>query len=45
VTGIYADQNILNDQIGFKKTVYREDIGQKDAKHYHADMEEINYFG
>ncbi|OKP00331.1 hypothetical protein PENSUB_7788 [Penicillium subrubescens] len=45
VTGIYADQNILNDQIGFKKTVYREDIGQKDAKHYHDDMEEINYFG
>jgi hypothetical protein len=45
VTGIYADQNILNDQIGFKKSVYREDIGQKAAKHYHADMEEINYFG
>lgn len=45
VTGIYADQNILNDQLGFKKAVYSEDIAQKDAKHYHEDMEEINYFG
>jgi hypothetical protein len=45
VTGIYADQNVLNEHIGFKKTVYREDISQKDAKHYHDDMEEINYFG
>lgn len=45
VTGIYADQNLLNEHLGFRKTVYREDIGQKEAKHYHDDMEEINYFG
>lgn len=45
VTGVYADQNVLNEQLGFKKNVYREDISQKNAKHYHDDMEEINYFG
>lgn len=45
VTGIFADQNILNDHLGFEKTVYSEDISQEGAKHYHDDMEEINYFG
>jgi hypothetical protein len=45
VTGLYADQNLLNDKMGFKKTVYREDIGEEGAKYYHDDIEEINYFG
>jgi membrane-anchored protein YejM (alkaline phosphatase superfamily) len=45
VTGIFADQNILNDHLGFEKKIYSEDISQEGAKHYHDDMEEINYFG
>lgn len=45
ITGQFDDQDKLNDMMGFKKTVYREDIHRISADHYHDDMEEINYFG
>ncbi|KAJ5201829.1 uncharacterized protein N7498_006492 [Penicillium cinerascens] len=45
ITGLYDDQDILNNQMGFKKAIYREEIERHRAKHYHAGMEEINYFG
>ncbi|KAJ5142919.1 uncharacterized protein N7515_001706 [Penicillium bovifimosum] len=45
ITGLYDDQNILNTKMGFKQSIYRENIGQRNAKYYHKDMEEINYFG
>ncbi|KAJ5543206.1 hypothetical protein N7535_005635 [Penicillium sp. DV-2018c] len=45
ITGLYDDQNILNTNMGFKQSIYREDIGHDGAKYYHKDMEEINYFG
>ena len=45
ITGLYDDQDILNNQMGFKKAIYREEIERHSAKHYHPDMEETNYFG
>ena len=45
ITGLYDDQDILNDQMGFKKAIYSEEISRSSAKHYHPDMEEVNYFG
>ncbi|KAJ5156738.1 hypothetical protein N7492_009541 [Penicillium capsulatum] len=45
ITGDFDEQTHLNDKMGFKKTIYREDISRSRAKHYHSDMEEINYFG
>ncbi|KAJ5920552.1 hypothetical protein N7516_011410 [Penicillium verrucosum] len=45
ITGLYDEQDQLNNQMGFQKSIYREDIGQKSAKYYHEGMEEINYFG
>lgn len=45
ITGQFDDQDKLNDMMGFKKTVYREDIRGHWADHYHENMEEINYFG
>jgi hypothetical protein len=45
ITGLYDDQDILNNQMGFKKAIYREEISRPSAKHYHPGMEEINYFG
>lgn len=45
ITGLYDDQDILNNQMGFKKAIYREEISRSSAKHYRPGMEEINYFG
>ncbi|KGO77778.1 Alkaline phosphatase-like, alpha/beta/alpha [Penicillium italicum] len=45
ITGLYDDQDKLNTQMGFQKSIYREEIGKQSAKYYHDDMEEINYFG
>ncbi|KAJ6104440.1 hypothetical protein N7523_010760 [Penicillium sp. IBT 18751x] len=45
ITGLYDDQDLLNNQMGFKKAIYSEDIGRLSAKHYHPGMEEVNYFG
>ncbi|KAJ5617676.1 hypothetical protein N7537_002790 [Penicillium hordei] len=45
ITGLYDEQDKLNNQMGFQKAIYREEIGQQSAKYYHEDMEEINYFG
>ncbi|KAJ5675639.1 hypothetical protein N7462_008536 [Penicillium macrosclerotiorum] len=45
ITGLYDDQNILNENMGFKDAIYREGIGHPGAKYYHQDMEPINYFG
>ena len=44
-TGQFSDQTKLMNGIGFDKSMYREDIGIITAKHYHSDMEKINYFG
>ncbi|KAJ5747926.1 uncharacterized protein N7511_009622 [Penicillium nucicola] len=45
ITGLYDDQDQLNEKMGFKKSIYREQIEEEDAKHFHPGMEEINYFG
>ncbi|KAJ5145029.1 hypothetical protein N7448_002421 [Penicillium atrosanguineum] len=45
ITGLYDDQDVLNNQMGFKKAIYSEEISRSSAKHYHPGMEEINYFG
>ncbi|EKV15770.1 Alkaline phosphatase-like, alpha/beta/alpha [Penicillium digitatum] len=45
ITGLYDEQDKLNNQMGFQKSIYREQIGQQSAKYHHKDMEEINYFG
>lgn len=45
ITGLYDNQNVLNDKMGFSESIYKENIEGEDAKHYHAGMEEINYFG
>ena len=45
ITGLYDEQDKLNKQMGFQRSIYREDIVQQSAKYYHNDMEEINYFG
>lgn len=45
ITGQYDEQDKLNMQMGFQKSIYREDIEQHSAKYYHENMEEINYFG
>jgi phosphoglycerol transferase MdoB-like AlkP superfamily enzyme len=44
-TGLYDDQDKLNEKMGFQKSIYREQIEEDDAKHFHPGMEEINYFG
>jgi hypothetical protein len=45
ITGEYDEQSVLNKIMGFKKALYREDIDQPRAEHYHPHMEGINYFG
>ncbi|KAJ5108962.1 hypothetical protein N7456_005637 [Penicillium angulare] len=45
ITGLFDDQNILNEQMGFHKALYKEQIENISAPYYHKDMEEINYFG
>ncbi|KAJ5610483.1 hypothetical protein N7510_007202 [Penicillium lagena] len=45
ITGEYDEQSNLNNRMGFTKALYREDIDQPKAEHYHPHMEEINYFG
>ncbi|KAJ5333491.1 uncharacterized protein N7506_007274 [Penicillium brevicompactum] len=45
ITGLYDEQDVLNEKMGFQEAIYREDIDKRDALHYHKDMEEINYFG
>ncbi|KAJ5273465.1 hypothetical protein N7478_008590 [Penicillium angulare] len=45
ITGLFDDQNILNEQMGFQKALYKEQIENISAPYYHKDMEEINYFG
>ncbi|CAG7939130.1 unnamed protein product [Penicillium nalgiovense] len=45
VTGEFQAQTRLMDLLGFKQTLYSEDIDVEDAKYYHEDMEKINYFG
>lgn len=45
ITGWYDGQHHLNDMMGFEKTIYRENIAHKGAKHHHENMEEVNYFG
>ncbi|KGO60274.1 Alkaline phosphatase-like, alpha/beta/alpha [Penicillium expansum] len=45
ITGLYDDQNKLNKQMGFQKSIYSEEISHQSAKYYHENMEEINYFG
>jgi hypothetical protein len=45
ITGLYDEQDVLNKRMGFQEAIYREDIDQPSAKHYHKGMEEINYFG
>ncbi|CAG8909326.1 unnamed protein product [Penicillium egyptiacum] len=45
ITGQYDEQDKLNKQMGFQRSIYSEDIEQQSAKYYHEGMEEINYFG
>ncbi|OGE48791.1 hypothetical protein PENARI_c026G09232 [Penicillium arizonense] len=45
ITGLYDDQDKLNEKMGFQKSICREQIEEDDAKHFHPGMEEINYFG
>ena len=45
ITGLYDEQDVLNKKMGFEEAIYREEIDEPSAKHYHKDMEEINYFG
>jgi hypothetical protein len=45
ITGLYDEQDVLNKKMGFQEAIYREDIEQPGAKHYHKGMDEINYFG
>lgn len=45
ITGLYDEQFVLNEKMGFQEAIYREDIDRPDAVHYHKGMEEINYFG
>ncbi|CAG8904828.1 unnamed protein product [Penicillium egyptiacum] len=45
VTGEFQAQTRLMDLLGFKQTLYSEDIDVEDAKYFHEDMEKINYFG
>ncbi|CAG8142380.1 unnamed protein product [Penicillium nalgiovense] len=45
ITGQYDEQDKLNKQMGFQKSIYSEDIEKQSAKYYHEGMEEINYFG
>ncbi|KAJ5866301.1 hypothetical protein N7534_000854 [Penicillium rubens] len=45
ITGQYDEQDKLNKQMGFQKSIYSEDIEKQSAKYYHKGMEEINYFG
>lgn len=45
ITGQFDDQDDLNKQMGFKKSIYREEISSVKAEHYHDGMEVINYFG
>lgn len=45
ITGLFDQQNILNDKMGFSESIYKETIANENARHYHSGMEEINYFG
>ncbi|KZN85727.1 hypothetical protein EN45_099210 [Penicillium chrysogenum] len=45
VTGEFQAQTRLMDLLGFKQTLYSEDIDVEDAKYFHEDMEKTNYFG
>ncbi|OQD82674.1 hypothetical protein PENANT_c020G07053 [Penicillium antarcticum] len=45
ITGLYDEQDQLNEKMGFEKSIYREQIEEEGAKHFHPGMEEINYFG
>lgn len=45
ITEQYDKQNVLNRNMGFDKSICREQISNRRAKHYHSGMEEINYFG
>lgn len=45
ITGQYDDQDVLNEMMGFDQSIYREDIRNLGAKHWHPDMKEIHYFG
>lgn len=45
ITAEFDHQDKLNKQMGFDKSVVKENIRLQRAKHYHKGMEEINYFG
>lgn len=45
ITEQYDKQNVLNRHMGFEKSICREQIANRRAKHFHHGMEEINYFG
>jgi hypothetical protein len=42
---LYDDQDQLNEKMGFKTSIYREQIEEEGARHFRPGMEEINYFG
>lgn len=45
ITGRYDNQNVLNENMGFNESIYKETLTDSHSRHYHVPMEKINYFG
>lgn len=45
ITGRYDNQNVLNENMGFNESIYKETLIDSRSRHYHVPMEKINYFG
>ncbi|ODM24198.1 hypothetical protein SI65_02092 [Aspergillus cristatus] len=45
ITGRYDNQDVLNENMGFNESIYKETLIDSHSRHYHVPMEKINYFG
>ena len=45
ITGRYDQQEVLNTNMGFDQSVYKETLIDSHSKYFHLGMQRINYFG
>lgn len=45
ITGRYDQQEVLNANMGFNQSIYKETLIDSQSKYFHLGMQRINYFG
>lgn len=45
ITGRYDQQEVLNANMGFDQSIYKETLIDSQSKYFHLGMQRINYFG